>query len=79
MVTKLTALLCVLAVGTGLSAASAQQPPTENKGVKTEPYRATRLASRDWTTLHSVSFASGKSLLNRAELPPFTATKIVLR
>ena len=37
MVTKLTALLCVLAVGTGLSAASAQQPPTENKGVKTEP------------------------------------------
>jgi quercetin dioxygenase-like cupin family protein len=36
MTTKLTALLCVLAVGTGLSTAVAQQAPTENKGMKVE-------------------------------------------
>jgi quercetin dioxygenase-like cupin family protein len=37
MNTKLVALLCVLAVGTGLSTAVAQQAPTENKGMKVEP------------------------------------------
>ena len=34
--TKLMALLSILAVA-GLSTAFAQQPPTENKGMKTEP------------------------------------------
>jgi quercetin dioxygenase-like cupin family protein len=36
MVTKLTALLSVLAVGGGLSTAVAQQASTENKGMKAE-------------------------------------------
>ena len=36
MVTKLAALLSVLAVGGGLSTAVAQQAPTENKGMKAE-------------------------------------------
>jgi quercetin dioxygenase-like cupin family protein len=36
MVTKLAALLSVLAVGGGLSTAVAQQAPTENKGMKVE-------------------------------------------
>jgi len=37
MTAKLLALLSVLAVGCGLGTAFAQQAPTENKGVKTEP------------------------------------------
>jgi quercetin dioxygenase-like cupin family protein len=36
MMTKLVALLSVLAVGGGLSTAVAQQAPTENKGMKVE-------------------------------------------
>jgi quercetin dioxygenase-like cupin family protein len=36
MVTKLVALLSVLAIGGGLSTAVAQQAPTENKGIKAE-------------------------------------------
>ena len=37
MTAKLLALLSVLAVGYGVSTAAAQQVPTENKGVKTDP------------------------------------------
>jgi len=40
MMAKLLALLSVLAVGYGLSTAFAQQAPTENKGVKTDPLSA---------------------------------------
>ena len=36
MVTKLAALISILAVGGGLSTAVAQQAPTENKGMKAE-------------------------------------------
>jgi quercetin dioxygenase-like cupin family protein len=43
---KTSALLSVLAIGYGLSTAFAQQPPTENKGLKTEPLSAFQLGQQ---------------------------------
>jgi len=76
---KLLALLSVLAVGYGLSTAFAQQAPTENKGIKTDPYRGFSSESRVRTTLPNANFASVRSPSSRVELPLFIATRSVLR
>ena len=46
MTAKLLALLSVLTVGYGLSTAFAQQAPTENKGIKTDPLSAFQLGKQ---------------------------------
>jgi hypothetical protein len=67
MMKKLVALLSVLAIGGGLSAAVAQQAPMENKGMKAEALSGFALGKQGWTILHSAICASGRSLLNQAE------------
>jgi quercetin dioxygenase-like cupin family protein len=46
MITKLVTMLAILTIGSALDMAAAQQPPTENKGVKAEALSAFALGKQ---------------------------------